>query len=72
MPSQLQRKPVNTYHHGDLREAMVRAALAEAERAGPEAISIKALAKRLGVSATREANKIGRAAFFDPLTSTAP
>jgi AcrR family transcriptional regulator len=50
MPSQLQRKPVNTYHHGDLREALVRAALAEAERGGPEAISIKALAKRLGVS----------------------
>lgn len=45
MPSQLQRKPVNTYHHGDLREALVRAALAEAERGGPEAISIKALAK---------------------------
>ena len=50
MPSQLQRKPVNTYHHGDLREAMVRAALVEAERGGPEAISIKALAKKLGVS----------------------
>ena len=50
MPSQLQRKPVNTYHHGDLREAMVRAAVAEAERGGPEAISIKALAKKLGVS----------------------
>jgi AcrR family transcriptional regulator len=50
MPSQLQRKPVNTYHHGDLREALVRAALAEAERGGPESVSIKALAKKLGVS----------------------
>jgi AcrR family transcriptional regulator len=50
MPSQLQRKPVNTYHHGDLRDALVQAALAEAERGGPEAISIKALAKKLGVS----------------------
>ena len=50
MPSQLQRKPVNTYHHGDLRDALVSAALAEAERGGPEAISIKALAKKLGVS----------------------
>src|SRR5215467_453684 len=48
--SQLKRKPVNTYHHGDLREAMVRAALREAERGGPETISIKALAKELGVS----------------------
>ncbi|MGZ5842769.1 MAG: TetR/AcrR family transcriptional regulator [Xanthobacteraceae bacterium] len=50
MPSQLQRKPVNTYHHGDLRDALVQAALRQAEREGPEAISIKALAKQLGVS----------------------
>ena len=48
--SPLQRKPVNTYHHGDLREALVQAALREAEREGPEAISIKGLAKKLGVS----------------------
>ena len=44
------RKPLNTYHHGDLREALVQAALREAEQRGPEAISIKALAKELGVS----------------------
>ena len=50
MPPRLARKPLNTYHHGDLREALVQAALAEAERGGPEAISIKALAKQLGVS----------------------
>src|SRR6185437_5557028 len=46
----LSRKPLNAYHHGDVREALVKAALAEAERGGPEAISIKALAKGLGVS----------------------
>jgi AcrR family transcriptional regulator len=50
MSPQLARKPQNTYHHGDLREALVQAALREAERGGPEAISIKALAKKLGVS----------------------
>jgi AcrR family transcriptional regulator len=44
------RKPSNTYHHGDLRDALVQAALREAEQGGPEAISIKALAKELGVS----------------------
>jgi AcrR family transcriptional regulator len=44
------RKPLKTYHHGDLRDALVHAALREAERGGPEAISIKALAKQLGVS----------------------
>lgn len=50
MPPRLARKPVNTYHHGDLRDALVQAALAEAEQGGPEAISLKALAKQLGVS----------------------
>jgi AcrR family transcriptional regulator len=48
--SQPVRKPLNTYHHGDLRDALVQAAFAEAEQGGPEAISIKALAKKLGVS----------------------
>src|SRR6201987_4983446 len=50
MSPRLVRKPQNTYHHGDLRDALVQAALREAEREGPEAISIKALAKKLGVS----------------------
>jgi AcrR family transcriptional regulator len=50
MPPRLARKPLNTYHHGDLRDALVEAALREVERAGPEAVSISALAKQLGVS----------------------
>jgi AcrR family transcriptional regulator len=50
MPPRLVRKPLNSYHHGDLRDALVQAALREAERSGPEAISIKALATKLGVS----------------------
>jgi len=48
--SRLARKPLNTYHHGDLRDALVQAALQEAEHGGPEAINISALAKQLGVS----------------------
>jgi AcrR family transcriptional regulator len=44
------RKPRHSYHHGDLRDALIQAALAEAEQGGPEAVSIKALAKTLGVS----------------------
>ena len=48
--TQLARKSLNAYHHGDLRDALVQAALQEAEQGGPEAISIKALAKKLGVS----------------------
>jgi AcrR family transcriptional regulator len=50
MPSRFARKPLNTYHHGDLRDALVHAALVEVEQAGPETISLKALAKKLGVS----------------------
>jgi len=50
MPSQLVRKPQNTYHHGDLRSALIKAALREAEHGGAETVSIKALAKELGVS----------------------
>lgn len=50
MPPRLVRKAVNTYHHGDLRDALVQAAFQEAERGGPEAINISALAKKLGVS----------------------
>src|SRR5215472_14647073 len=50
MSRPLSRKPQNTYHHGDLREALVQAALRHVEQGGPEAISLKALAKELGVS----------------------
>jgi len=50
MRSHFARKPDNTYHHGDLRDALIKAALREAEQGGAEAISIKALAKQLGVS----------------------
>jgi len=50
MPPRLVRKALNTYHHGDLRDALVQAAFQEAERGGPEAINISAIAKKLGVS----------------------
>ena len=50
MPARSARKPPNAYHHGDLRDALVQAALGEVELGGPEAISISALAKKLGVS----------------------
>lgn len=38
------------YHHGDLREALIAAATAEVEAKGHEAVSLSALARRLGVS----------------------
>jgi hypothetical protein len=39
-----------TYHHGDLRQALVRAARAAMEAGGPEAVSLRELAQTLGVS----------------------
>ena len=50
MPARPARKALNAYHHGDLRDALVQAALQQAELGGPEAINISALAKKLGVS----------------------
>src|ERR1700730_12704915 len=50
MSPRLARKPLNTYHHGDLRDALVQAALHEVELGGPEAVNISALAQELGVS----------------------
>ena len=44
------RKPTDAYHHGDLRAALIDAALAELDRGGAEAIGFSSLARRLGVS----------------------
>ncbi len=43
----MSRRP---YHHGDLREALVTAAMAAVETGGPEALSLRDLAQSLGVS----------------------
>jgi AcrR family transcriptional regulator len=50
MPARPARKALNAYHHGDLRDALVQAALQQVELDGPESISISALARKLGVS----------------------
>ncbi len=44
------RKPAKAYHHGDLSDALVAAALRAAEADGPEAVSFSALARELGVT----------------------
>jgi AcrR family transcriptional regulator len=43
-------KAENAYHHGDLRAALIAAARHVLETARPEAITLKSLAHRLGVS----------------------
>jgi len=42
--------PRAPYHHGDLRAALIEAAFAAVAQDGPEAVSLRALADRLGVS----------------------
>ena len=46
----LNGKAENAYHHGDLRAALIAAARHVLETARPEAITLKSLAHRLGVS----------------------
>jgi AcrR family transcriptional regulator len=41
-----------TYHHGDLRNALVSAAADLAERGGPEAVTVRAAARAVGVTPT--------------------
>jgi AcrR family transcriptional regulator len=43
-------KDAGAYHHGDLRRALIAAALAEVEKVGPESVNLSGLAKALGVS----------------------
>lgn len=43
-------QPGQPYHHGDLRRALVAAARALLEEAGPEALSLRDVARRVGVS----------------------
>ena len=43
-------KSDSSYHHGDLRAALVKAAAAEIERSGYENLSLRELAESLGVS----------------------
>jgi AcrR family transcriptional regulator len=43
-------EPGQPYHHGDLRRALVAAARALLEESGPEALSLRDVARRVGVS----------------------
>jgi len=43
-------KGTDTYHHGDLRAALIREAVAEVERTGPQGVKLSVLAKRAGVT----------------------
>jgi AcrR family transcriptional regulator len=54
MRARLKRRPApapKPYHHGDLRRALIDAALQLAEEGGPEAVHVREAARRAGVSA---------------------
>jgi AcrR family transcriptional regulator len=58
------------YHHGDLRRALVDGALALVAEVGPEALSLKELARRLGVShAAMYRHFDSRLALFDAIAA---
>lgn len=44
------RKPARPYHHGDLRRALTEGALALVAEVGPQAFTLRELARRIGVS----------------------
>ena len=42
--------PARGYHHGNLRQALIDAALAIVEESGPDAVAVREAARRAGVS----------------------
>ena len=50
--SRLARKPSNQYHHGDLRRALLEAALRTIQKQGVHALTLRAVGDDLGVSRT--------------------
>jgi AcrR family transcriptional regulator len=45
-----ERRPTDRYHHGDLRNALVDAAIALAREGGPDAVALREVARRVRVS----------------------
>lgn len=50
MTPRTKAKPGGTYHHGDLRQALIEAAREAIDLAGPKTIELKALAIQVGVT----------------------
>src|SRR5690606_4506005 len=50
--SRAPRKPAGRYHHGDLRNALLQAAVATIDREGVEALTLRGVGETLGVSRT--------------------
>src|SRR5258708_33699906 len=52
-------QPARPYHHGDLRTALLRAAVEAIGEAGPAAMSLREVARRAGVSHAAAAYHFG-------------
>src|SRR6516162_5774767 len=55
----MQSQPARPYHHGDLRAALLRAAVEAIGRAGPGGMSLRDVARRAGVSHAAAAYHFG-------------
>jgi AcrR family transcriptional regulator len=55
----MQPQPARPYHHGDLRPALLRAAVEAIGQAGPAAMSLRGVARRAGVSHAAAAYHFG-------------
>ena len=55
----MQPKPARPYHHGDLRAALLRAAVDAIGQAGPSGMSLRDVARRAGVSHAAAAYHFG-------------
>ncbi len=53
------KKPSGTYHHGDLREALLSEALKLVDQRGSSQVSLRELARRLGVSSAAPYHHFG-------------
>ena len=58
MPRRAKPRP-RPYHHGDLRRAVLAAALTEIEESGPAAMSLRSIARRADVSHAAPAHHFG-------------
>jgi AcrR family transcriptional regulator len=52
-------KDARPYHHGDLRRALLEAAVQAIAEVGPAAVSLRDLARRVGVSHAAPAHHFG-------------